>query len=592
MRALISVSDKSGIVELARELVKLGFEIISTGGTAKSLREARIETSEVSGLTRFPEILGGRVKTLHPGIFGGILFDRNNPKHKSEVEERGIESIDWVIVNLYPFEKINLENKISKLEMIEFIDIGGVSLLRAAAKNFRDVVVLCDPKDYESLAREMRENKKISVSTKRDLAAKVFAHTAHYDSVIAKYFREDVVPDAADLKKEVKVSAYLAQDSSMLFPSELTIGLRKVSDLRYGENPQQKASLYKESGAREWGVVHAEKLQGKELSFNNYLDLDSAWQIVNSFNLGPRDKEPGSGRAFGAGYSGVSCVIVKHSNPCGAAIGQTSQEAFQMAFNADPLSAFGGVIGFSATVDKETAGSVSKTFFECVIAPDFSLEAMEIFKAKPNLRLLRLNTSLTLPYELDLKKISGGVLVQERDILVAAQEEKKFEGGETAGGLGKVVTKRLPTPEEIYSLEFAWRVSKFVKSNAIVLAHGTVTNGIGAGQMSRIDSLKIAVQKMIDSKFEILDSKSAPVITGQAAPYSNLSQLNPHISRLPLVMASDAFFPFRDCVDEAAKAGVSAIVQPGGSLRDKESIDASNEHNISMVFTGMRHFRH
>lgn len=600
MKALISVSDKTGIVELAHELVQAGFEIISTGGTANSLRQAEITTVEVSDVTKFPEILGGRVKTLHPSIFGGILYYRENPNHKSDVEKHEIPVIDWVIVNLYPFEKINLENKIPKKEMIEFIDIGGVSLLRAAAKNYESVVVLCDQKDYREVLGELKETGKVSATTRRDLASKAFAHTALYDSMISRYFREDIVPDAAGLKGQVKVNTPLSSDPSSLFPTELTLGLRKVSDLRYGENPQQKASLYKESGSREWGIVHSEKLQGKELSFNNYLDLDSAWQIVNSFNLGQSDRQPltGSGKQLSPGHSGVCCVIVKHNNPCGVAIAPTTSEAFQMAYNADPMSAFGGIVSFSAKVDNDTAEQTSKTFFECVIAPDFTPEALETFKKKQNLRVLRQNTSLNLPFELDVKKISGGFLVQEKDHFFSADEkdnlgkkgpERDSARGETADRLGRVVTKRPPTAEEAFSLEFAWRVCKFVKSNAIVLAQGTVTNGVGAGQMSRIDSLKLAIQKMVESKRETLDSRAT---LASPASHSKVSNLRSQMARLPLVIASDAFFPFRDCVDECAKAGISAIVQPGSSVRDQESIDACNEHHIAMIFTGMRHFRH
>ncbi len=551
MRALLSLSDKTGLIELGKELHALGFELVSTGGTAKSLRDEGIPATDVSTLTGFPEILSGRVKTLHPNIFGGILYDRKNNSHSSEIEKHGIGPIDWVIVNLYPFEKISMENKLPQSEMIEFIDIGGVSLLRAAGKNFESVVVLCDPADYPKAIQEYKENKKISLESKRALAAKAFGHTAHYDAMISKYFRESVMDDVSNLKSGVKISTPIQKDASTLFPSELTLGLKKISDLRYGENPQQKASLYKETGSRNWGIVHAEKLQGKELSFNNYLDLDAAWNIVNAF--------------AGSAYKGVACVIIKHNNPSGTAVSNTSLSAFQLAYSADPLSAFGGVIGFSSTVDKEVAQEITKTFFECVIAPEFTPEALEIFKSKQNLRLLRQASGLSLPYELDVKKISGGMLVQERDLHLSAED--------------KVVTKRQPTAEEQYALGFAWRVCKFVKSNAIVLSQGNVTAGVGAGQMSRIDSMKIAFQKMAAAKLE-------PIAVSAGAG------IKPHLGKMPLVMASDAFFPFRDTVDEAAKAGVTAIIQPGGSLRDQESIDAANEHNIAMIFTGMRHFKH
>lgn len=596
MRALISVSDKTGIIELAGELVQLKFDIVSTGGTAKVLKEAGIAATEVSELTQFAEILGGRVKTLHPKIFGGILFDRDNSKHKSEIEHYDIPLIDWVIVNLYPFEKINLENRISKSEMLEFIDIGGVSLLRAAGKNFKDVVALCDQNDYQKVLQEVKENKTVSLETKKMLAAKAFAHTAHYDSMIARFFRENG-KEMADGGRQATEPQQMEQH---LFPEELTIGLRKIQNLRYGENPQQMAALYKESGERDWGVVNAKKLQGKELSFNNYLDMESAWQIVNSFgsfhpHLNPlplRERmllQPSPIAGEGMGEGRVCCAIIKHTNPCGVAIGKNPLESFQIAFNADPLSAFGGVIGFSSTVDRETAEEITKTFFECVIAPDFSPDALEIFKTKPNLRLLEQKTIFSLPYELDIKKISGGILVQQMDWEPPSSSPSPLKGegifpaslvGE-GGGEGKIggwktVTKRAPTPEEIYSLAFTWKVSKFVKSNAIVLARGTVTSGIGSGQTSRIDSLKVAIQKMKVTSSQTLVTSNQSLVT----------------SSLPLVMASDGFFPFRDCVDQSAKIGVSAIIQPGGSIRDQESVEAANEHNIAMLFTGVRHFRH
>lgn len=550
MRALISVSDKTGLIELSNELTQLGIEIISTGGTAKALKDASIPTTEISEFTGFPEILEGRVKTLHPKVFAGILSIRSSDKHKADMAKNDLPDIDWVIVNLYPFEKINMENKLPKPEMIEFIDIGGVSLLRAAAKNFSDVVVICDPRDYSKVLSEYKENKKISLDTKRNLAAKTFGHTAHYDSMIAKFFARE-----GNLITESKPPLTPAPESEY-FSEEFTIGLRKSADLRYGENPQQKAALYKESGDREWGVVSAEKLQGKELSFNNYLDLDAAWQIVNSLST--------PSAALASAHNGTFCVIIKHTNPCGTALGNSPLEAYQLALGADPLSAFGGIIGFSKTVDEETANEISKQFYECVIAPDFTQGALEAFKKKNNLRVLRQKTMLTLPYELDIKKISGGVLVQQKDL--------------TAAETRKVATKRQPTAEELFSMEFAWQICKHVKSNAIVLARGALTQGVGAGQMSRIDSLRNAIQKMREIRQEV----------AAGAIGSAKSQ----IARMPLVLASDAFFPFRDCVDEAAKAGISAIIQPGGSIRDQESVDAANDHNIAMIITGTRHFKH
>ncbi|MBI2118242.1 MAG: bifunctional phosphoribosylaminoimidazolecarboxamide formyltransferase/IMP cyclohydrolase [Elusimicrobia bacterium] len=559
--ALISVSDKSGIVEFAHELSNIGFEIISTGGTSKTLRQAEISTKEVRDFTGFPEILEGRVKTLHPKIFGGILYTRGDPRHQTDMDKQGLQPIDCVVVNLYPFEKIHLENKIPKSEMLEFIDIGGVSLLRAAAKNFQNVIVLSDSKDYPKVIQELKEKGNVSVTTRKILAEKAFSHTAHYDSMITKYFREISISEF----KVTQPSVPAKEEEESLFKEELTIGLRKVKDLRYGENPQQKAALYKESGGRDWGVVNAEVLQGKELSFNNYLDLENAWQIVNSLMFGSE------GTNVTYSKSNASCVIIKHTNPCGVAIAQGLLEAFKQAFAADPLSAFGGVIGFSSTVEEDTANEIVKTFFECIIAPDYSPGALEIFKKKTNLRILRQKIILTLPYEYDIKKISGGYLMQEidpiSDFISAKDQERR-----------KIVTKRQPTPEELYSLEFAWKVCQHVKSNAILLARGALTLGIGIGQTSRIDSLKIAIQKaglLAEKTFALRDSK-----------------LNPANLTLPLVMASDGFFPFKDCIEEAAKVGVSAIIQPGGSIRDQESIDAANENNISMIFTGIRHFKH
>lgn len=556
MRALISVSDKTGMVELAQELSKAGIEIISTGGTAKALQQAEIDTVEIGSYTGFPELLEGRLKTLHPKVFGGLLYIRNNPKHASEAEKHDIPSIDWVIVNLYPFERIHMENKIPKSEMIEFVDIGGPSLLRAGSKNFQDVVVLCDHADYGPTIQEFKETGKVSFETRKKLAGKAFAHTAHYDSMIAKFFSRGGPDDRVKTEQPANP-----------FPVEFSVGLKKVSDLRYGENPHQKAALYKESGDREWGVVNAEKLQGKELSFNNYLDLDSSWQIVNALSSGFKGQ--------GLGAPNAACVIIKHTNPCGAAMAPTPLEAFQSACAADPQSAFGGIISFSTTVDEPTAQEITKTFFECVIAPGYTPEALELFKKKPNLRVLRQSTLLNSPYELDFKKISGGMLVQEKDFDPVSVPGSAPEFQETR----KVVTQRQPTAEELFSMEFAWRICKFVKSNAIVLSRGTVTQGVGAGQMSRIDSLRIAIEK-------------AGLSGDKVGRLAGIAQKSPGGLALPLVLASDAFFPFRDVVDEAAKVGVSAIIQPSGSIRDQESIDAANEHNIAMIFTGARHFRH
>lgn len=578
MKALISVSDKTGVVDLAQDLTALGFSILSTGGTAKALTLAEISNQEVSNFTGSPEILGGRVKTLHPKIFGGILGLRGSPEQTAEMARHQIDPIDWVIVNLYPFEKMDLENKISNSEMIEFIDIGGVSLLRAAAKNFQDVVVLCDPADYDKVVQEHKELGQVSARTRRALAAKVFAHTAHYDSMIAKFFeRNESLHSAADK---------LLPEETETFPQELSIGLRKISELRYGENPQQRAAIYQESGLRDWGIVHAEKLQGKELSFNNYLDLDAAWQLVlalSTLKL-PQSKQSASNQT-------TACVIIKHTNPAGAAVGATPKEAFEAAYACDSLSAFGGIVGFSTTVDEQAAEKLTESFFECIVAPEYSSGALEIFKKKSNLRVLRQKIVLTLPYELDYKKISGGILIQQPDLLSDGELlEGRPESSNTTPGLQRilekrtVMTNRKPTPEEIYAMELAWKVCKNVKSNAIVLGCGNATYGIGSGQMSRIDSLRIAVEKM--------NSRGPGLKIAQAMAASDKTTKVVAARTQPLVMASDAFFPFRDTVDEAAAVGVSAIIVPGGSIRDADSIQAANEHNIAMIFTGTRHFKH
>jgi phosphoribosylaminoimidazolecarboxamide formyltransferase / IMP cyclohydrolase len=518
-RALISVTDKTGIVEFAHELSELGFEIISTGGTAKALRQGEIPVREVEDLTGFPEILDGRVKTLHPKIFGGLLALRDNPRHTQDMQAHDIAPIDVAIVNLYPFERVVTENNLDEKELLEYIDIGGVTLLRAAAKNFHHVAILCEPSDYAGILQELKDYPQIKLDTRRKLAAKAFAHTARYDAVISSYFRER------------------SKDED-LFPQELTIGLRKVQSVRYGENPHQKAAVYTETGARTvpWGIVTAKKLQGKELSYNNYLDLDAAWSLVNEFQR-------------------PACVIIKHNTPCGAALSDKPAKAYKAALSCDPVSAFGGIVALNREVDSATAEEMVKIFLECIVAPGFRPEALEILKKKENLRLLQLPSFLTTAAkELDMKRISGGMLVQEKDFSDAAEY--------------KTMTKRAPTAEEMATLEFAWRVVKHVKSNAIVLARGLQAVGLGAGQMSRIDSLKVAWMKY---------QQQQPLILAH---------------QQPLVMASDAFFPFRDCVDEAAKMGISAIIHPGGSVRDEDSVKAANEYGMAMVFTGMRHFRH
>lgn len=518
-RVLISVTDKTGIVEFADELIKLGYEIISTGGTAKKLKQAEISVREVEDITGYPEILDGRVKTLHPKVFGALLAVRDNERHVKEMSAHDIEPIDIVVVNLYPFEKVVTENRLEEKDLLEYIDIGGVTLLRAAGKNFHDVAIVCDPLDYGAIIQEIKDLKSLKLDTKRLLAAKAFAHTARYDAVISSYFRE-------------------RSSGKDIFPQEMTLGLRKVQELRYGENPHQRAALYQETGARsvDWGVVTGKQLQGKELSFNNYLDLESSWNLVSE-------------------YQQTAVVIVKHNTPCGVAVAGKLLDAYKAALACDPTSAFGGIVALNKEVDGPTAEEMTKLFLECVIAPGYSKEALDIFKKKENLRVLHLPSLITTAAkEFDVKRVSGGLLVQEKDYA----RPSEF----------KVVTKRAPTPDEMVSLEFAWPTVKHVKSNAIVLARGVQTVGLGAGQMSRIDSLKLAWMKL---------NQQQPLILG---------------TQKPLIMASDAFFPFRDCIDEASKMGISAIIQPGGSVRDEDSIRAANEYGMAMVFTGLRHFRH
>lgn len=515
-RALISVTDKSGLAEFARGLNELSVEIFSSGGTARFLKEKDIPVREVSELTGFPEILDGRVKTLHPKIAGGILAIRDNPEHRKQCKKHGILLIDLIVVNLYAFEATIAKADASFEEAIENIDIGGPTLIRAAAKNHHDVVVLTDPGDYSSCLEEMKTNQSgIGEESRLKFARKAFALTAHYDSAITHYLENRESKDES------------------LFPRTLYLKFQKKQDLRYGENPHQQAAVYNDIYPENASLAHAEQLHGKELSYNNFLDLDAALSTVQEF-------------------SGPACVIIKHSNPAGTAISETSlEEAFDKALDCDPLSAFGGIIGLNRPVDEKTAKKIRKDFYEAVIAPDFDGAALEILKQKKNLRLLKLPT-LREPLLNDLwmlRKISGGLLIQDRD----------FDNIDLRQC--KVPTKRQPNEEEWQALEFNWKVARHVKSNAIIFGYADRSIGVGAGQMSRIDSTKIAAMK----------------------------------SRHPIkgaVMASDAFFPFRDNIDEAAKLGITAIVSPGGSIRDEEVIAAANEHDIALVFTGIRHFLH
>ena len=511
-RAIISVSDKRGIEEFSQELSKLGIEIISTGGTAKTLRAAKLKIKDVSEYTKFPELLGGRVKTLHPKIHGGILWRRDDPKDKEEITANNINSIDMVVVNLYPFEETVSNPNVAFDEAIENIDIGGPTMLRAASKNFKDMVVIVDPADYSKVLDELKTlNGEASYDTKFYLAQKVFAHTARYDTLIANYLARH---------------GRFAEE----FPEYLNLSFLKVSNLRYGENPHQKAALYREPLYRGFSLVDAKILQGKEMSFNNYLDSGAALDLVKEF------KEP-------------AAVIVKHNNPCGVAIAETTHAAYKKSFETDPVSAFGGVIALNRDVDVLTASEIMTLFVEVVIAPGFEPDALKILSRKPNIRLLEVNLSKNA-VSFDIRKIQGGVLVQDKDTGMIDDFESL-----------KVVTKRKPTDDELTALEFAWKVCKHVKSNAIIYTSKDQALGIGVGQTSRVDAAKVGAMKAIKPL-----EKS--------------------------VVASDAFFPHRDGIDFIAKVGVTAVIQPGGSLKDSDVIAAADEYNMAMLFTGMRHFKH
>ena len=513
-RALISVSDKSGIVAFAQILSHKGVEILSTGGTAKLLRNSGISVTEVSDYTNFPEMMAGRLKTLHPKIHGGLLGRRG--VDETVMSKHNIYPIDLLVVNLYPFEKTISVPDCDLATAIENIDIGGPAMLRSAAKNHAAVTVVVDAKDYDIILEEMAANNgAVTETTRFALARKVFAHTARYDGAIANY---------------------LGKIESTDFPSSLSLQYQKVQSMRYGENPHQKAAFYTESNPQKACIATATQLQGKALSYNNVADTDAALECVKSFQDSP------------------ACVIVKHANPCGVAIGENILSAYNRAFKTDPTSAFGGIIAFNRSLDAQTAKAIiERQFVEVIIAPEIAEEAKPILATKGNVRVLVCGTwDARHAIELDFKRVNGGLLVQDRDLGVV-----------TANDL-KVVTQRQPTEKELQDLLFAWKVVKFVKSNAIVYCKEGMTMGVGAGQMSRVYSAKIAVIKAADEK---LDVKGA-------------------------VMASDAFFPFRDGIDAAAEVGITAVIEPGGSMRDQEVIAAANEHNIAMVFTGMRHFRH
>lgn len=516
-RALISVSDKTGIVEFAQKLNELGVSIISTGGTFKVLKEAGIPVINISDVTGFPECLDGRVKTLHPNIHAGLLAMRSNPEHMKQVEELNVELIDMVVVNLYPFKQTIMKPNVTLEDAIENIDIGGPTMLRAAAKNYQDVSVVIDPTDYEQVLSEIKETGAVSVKTNFYLAAKVFNHTAYYDTMIANYLR-----DKAGLPK---------------YPDTISMTFEKVQDMRYGENPHQSAAFYKEVGNSDGMLSGIEQLHGKELSFNNINDLHGALELLKEF-----DEEP-------------TVVACKHSNPCGVASGKDIHEAYVRAYNTDPVSIFGGILCANRKIDKVTAEEISKIFLEIVLAPDFDDDALEVLEQKKNIRLLKLKDVMKKQPETayDVKKVSGGILVQDID--------SKLLGDDL-----KVVTDRKPTEKEMEDLLFTWKVVKFTKSNGIAIGKDKQSVGIGPGQVNRI----WATEQAIDHGTKQLGED---VVKGA-------------------VLASDAFFPFDDCVEAAHKAGITAIIQPGGSKRDQDSIDACNKYGIAMVFTGMRHFRH
>src|SRR6202165_2870648 len=519
-RALISVFDKTGIEEFAKRLVALRIEILSTGGTAKLLREQGIAVRDVSAFTGWREMLSGRVKTLHPKVHGGLLFRRKHTEDQKQAAEHGIAPIDLVVVNLYPFEATAAKQGLTSEELIENIDIGGATMLRSAAKNLESVTVVTDPADYDRVAKELEEGKETSLATRMELARKVFATTSRYDGMITM-----------DVERLSAASGNVSVKAKPLLPERVHIALRRQQELRYGENPHQAAALYVPAGRAPEGLAAAKQLQGKELSYNNFVDLEAARSLAAEF------KDP-------------AAVIIKHNNPCGTAEQATLLEAYLKALACDPVSAFGGVLAFNRAVDAATAEEVAKLFAECIAAPGFADRAKEIFAAKKNLRLLELPAGGLEPErELQLKRILGGMLVQQPDL------------GEIKDSELRTVTKRAPTAEEMHTMRFAWKVAKHVKSNAIVFAKDGATLGVGAGQMSRVDSVKIAGVKA-------QSSLAGPVV------------------------ASDAFFPFPDGVEEAAKAGATAVIQPGGSVRDPDVIAAADRLGLAMVFTGMRHFLH
>jgi phosphoribosylaminoimidazolecarboxamide formyltransferase / IMP cyclohydrolase len=520
-RALISVYDKTGVVEFARELRSMGIEIVSTGGTARLLRESGIPVRDVAELTGWPEMLGGRVKTLHPKVHGAILFRRDSLEHREQAEKHAIAPIDLVVVNLYPFSDTAAKPGVTPQELVENIDIGGPAMVRSAAKNFQSVGVITDPADYVHVCSELRAKGELDLPTRLALARKAFAQTSAYDGAIA-----------TELER-LSADGSLRIGEPALLPERMHISLERRQGMRYGENPHQAAALYVAAGRPVTGLAGARQLQGKELSYNNLIDLDAAWACVQEFN-----REP-------------AVAIIKHNNPCGAAEQASLREAYVRALACDPVSAFGGVMAFNRPLDAATTEEIAKIFVECIVAPGYEPGALERLAVKKNLRLLEL-TREDRSRAVEIKQISGGVLVEQPD-------RHDLRESELA-----VVTERAPSVEEIRSLLFAWKVCKHVKSNAIVFARDGQTVGIGAGQMSRVDSVKLAVMKSAAAELSLEHS----------------------------VVASDAFFPFPDGVEESGKAGATAVIQPGGSVRDADAIAVANQFGMAMVFTGVRHFRH
>ncbi len=533
-RALISVSDKTGIIDFAQELKSFGVEIISTGGTAKSLRDAGIEVRDVSDVTGFPEMMDGRIKTLHPKIHGGLLALRDNPEHLSAMDKHAIAPIDMVVINLYPFEQTIAREGVTMEEAIEQIDIGGPAMIRSAAKNWENVAVIVSPGSYGFIAEQIAAHAgALPLSVRSWLVRQAFQYTSRYDELIDLYLSSSL-SDANSFELTSESWSRFPWTNSMTSENNRTempvyqkLRLKRIAHLRYGENPHQKAALY--DAGWQAGVANAELLSGKEMSFNNYVDADAAWQLVSDFDE-------------------TACAIIKHTNPAGVALGASNEEAYHRALACDPVSAFGGIVAFNRTVDPAAAREVIEIFTEVVIAPDFDEAALEILKTKKNLRVLRAGEA-RIDESLEYRQISGGMLVQTRDVHQLKREDLK------------VVTKRAPSENEIHDLLFAWTVCKHTKSNAIVYSRDKQTVGVGAGQMSRVDSVNLGAMRS-----KLLTEGS--------------------------VMASDAFFPFRDGIDEAAKHGITAVIQPGGSVRDEEVVAAADEHGLAMLFTGIRHFKH